>query len=96
MAFRPHVPQCGRRSRLSATRFDKDSHAESEKDFRRVDVAVAASTAAFAQEPLKTGMVTTPSEPGGYLGQDIRGAFQLAIDLEGGKLKKWVRVRLNA
>ena len=43
-------------------------------------------TAAQAQQPLKIGMITTLSGPGGYLGQDIRDAFQLAIDLEGGKL----------
>lgn len=41
---------------------------------------------ASAQTPLKIGMITTLSGPGGYLGQDIRDAFQLAIDLEGGKL----------
>jgi branched-chain amino acid transport system substrate-binding protein len=42
--------------------------------------------AAFAQEPLKIGMITTLSGPGGYLGQDIRDAFNLAIDMQGGKL----------
>ena len=36
--------------------------------------------------PLKIGMITTLSGPGGYLGQDIRDAFSLAIELEGGKL----------
>ena len=41
---------------------------------------------AFAQQPLKIGFITTLSGPGGYLGQDIRDAFQLAIDAEGGKL----------
>lgn len=41
---------------------------------------------ALAAEPLKIGFITTLSGPGGYLGQDIRDAFQLAIDLEGGKL----------
>jgi branched-chain amino acid transport system substrate-binding protein len=41
---------------------------------------------AFAQQPLKIGMVTTLSGPGGYLGQDVRDAFNLAIELEGGKL----------
>jgi branched-chain amino acid transport system substrate-binding protein len=39
-----------------------------------------------AQQPLKIGMITTLSGPGGYLGQDIRDGFQLAIDREGGKL----------
>jgi branched-chain amino acid transport system substrate-binding protein len=41
---------------------------------------------AAAQQPLKIGFITTLSGPGGYLGQDIRDAFQLAIDAEGGKL----------
>ena len=43
--------------------------------------AIAAPALARAQTaPLKIGMVTTLSGPGGYLGQDIRDAFQLAID----------------
>jgi branched-chain amino acid transport system substrate-binding protein len=46
----------------------------------------AAGSAATAQEPLRIGQITTLSGPGGYIGQDIRDAFQLAIDLEGGKL----------
>jgi branched-chain amino acid transport system substrate-binding protein len=41
---------------------------------------------AHAQEPLKIGVITTLSGPGGYLGEDIRDGLQLAIDLEGGKL----------
>jgi branched-chain amino acid transport system substrate-binding protein len=40
----------------------------------------------FAQEPVKIGMITTLSGPGGYIGEDIRDAFQLAVDQEGGKL----------
>ena len=44
------------------------------------------ATAAFAQQPVKIGMITTLSGPGGYLGQDIRDAVKLAIDMEGGKL----------
>lgn len=35
---------------------------------------------------VKIGFVSTFSGPAGYLGQDIRDAFQLAIDREGGKL----------
>ena len=52
--------------------------------------AVAATllgfSAASAQQPLKIGMISTLSGPAGYLGVDIRDAFQLAIELEGGKL----------
>jgi branched-chain amino acid transport system substrate-binding protein len=44
------------------------------------------ATAAAAQEPLKIGMITTLSGPGGYLGQDIRDAFTLAVKMQGGKL----------
>ena len=42
-----------------------------------------AAGAASAQEPLKIGMITTLSGPGGYLGQDIRDAFNLAIEMQG-------------
>jgi len=48
--------------------------------------ASLAATTAYAQAPVKIGMITTLSGPGGYLGQDIRDAFKLAIDMEGGKL----------
>ena len=49
--------------------------------------ATTAYTAtALAQQPVKIGMITTLSGPGGYLGQDIRDAFKLAIDMGGGKL----------
>jgi len=41
---------------------------------------------AMAQAPVKIGFITTLSGPGGYLGADARDAFQLAIDLGGGKL----------
>ncbi|HEY8579981.1 MAG TPA: ABC transporter substrate-binding protein, partial [Beijerinckiaceae bacterium] len=41
---------------------------------------------ALAQAPVKIGMVTTLSGPGGYLGQDVRDAFNLAVELQGGKL----------
>ena len=41
---------------------------------------------AMAQAPVKIGMVTTLSGPGGYLGADVRDAFNLAIEMEGGKL----------
>ncbi|CAM5210846.1 ABC transporter substrate-binding protein [Bosea thiooxidans] len=48
--------------------------------------ATLAASTALAQQPVKIGMITTLSGPGGYLGQDIRDAFKLAIDMEGGKL----------
>jgi branched-chain amino acid transport system substrate-binding protein len=47
-------------------------------------VAVALATPAFAQSPVKIGMITTLSGPGGYLGQDVRDGFKLAI--QDGKL----------
>ncbi len=39
-----------------------------------------------ATEPVKIGMITTLSTKAGYLGEEIRDGFQLAIDQEGGKL----------
>ncbi len=42
--------------------------------------------AAYADDAVKIGMITTLSGPAGYLGQDIRDGFQLAIDQNGGKL----------
>ena len=57
---------------------------------RKFTFAIALSTilssAALAQEPVKIGLITTLSGPAGYLGADIRDGFQLAIELEGGKL----------
>jgi branched-chain amino acid transport system substrate-binding protein len=44
------------------------------------------ATGAFAQDPVKIGMITTLSGPAGYLGQDVRDGFQLAVDMEKGKL----------
>lgn len=41
---------------------------------------------ALAQTPVKIGIITSLSGPGGYLGQDIRDGFELAIDMGGGKL----------
>jgi len=49
-------------------------------------LALFAFAPAMAQQPVKIGMVTTLSGPGGYLGQDVRDAFNLAIEMEGGKL----------
>ncbi len=41
---------------------------------------------ALAGEPVKIGMITTLSTKAGYLGEDIRDGFQLAINQEGGTL----------
>ena len=41
---------------------------------------------AVAADAVKIGMVTTLSTKAGYLGEDIRDGFKLAIDEEGGKL----------
>ncbi|WP_293859742.1 ABC transporter substrate-binding protein [uncultured Alsobacter sp.] len=41
-------------------------------------LALAASTAS-AQAPVKIGLITTLSGPGGYIGEDIRDGFKLAI-----------------
>ncbi|WP_048647006.1 ABC transporter substrate-binding protein [Nitratireductor soli] len=49
-------------------------------------ITLAAASATQADEPVKIGMITTLSGPAGYLGQDIRDGFQLAIDAEGGTL----------
>ena len=45
-----------------------------------------AATGVLAQAPVKIGMITSLSGPGGYLGQDIRDGFKLAIEMQGGKL----------
>jgi branched-chain amino acid transport system substrate-binding protein len=39
-----------------------------------------------AMEPVKIGMITTLSTKAGYLGEEIRDGFQLAIDQEKGRL----------
>lgn len=49
-------------------------------------LSLARTVAAFAKEPVTIGMITTLSGPAGYLGQDIRDGFQLAIDQNGGEL----------
>ena len=46
-------------------------------------IALLASSS-HAADPVKIGMITTLSGPAGYLGQDIRDGFKLAM--EGGKL----------
>lgn len=49
-------------------------------------LALSLSSAAYAEDALKIGMITTLSGPAGYLGQDIRDGFQLAIDANKGQL----------
>ena len=50
-------------------------------------LAVVAAQMANAQTPpVKIGLVTTLTTSSGYLGEDVRDGFQLAIDEEGGKL----------
>jgi branched-chain amino acid transport system substrate-binding protein len=63
------------------------------RDFLLAGAAGAATLAApavlraqGAGAPVKIGFITTLSGPAGYLGQDIRDAFQLAMEQEGGKL----------
>jgi branched-chain amino acid transport system substrate-binding protein len=54
--------------------------------FLGIALSSLAAAVAVAQPPVKIGMITTLSGPGGYLGQDIRDGFKLAVDMEGGKL----------
>lgn len=51
-----------------------------------VAVSALLATAGFAQNPVKIGFITTLSGPGGYIGADARDGFQLAVEMEGGKL----------
>ncbi len=44
------------------------------------------SALARDMKPVKIGMITTLSTKAGYLGEEIRDGFQLAIDMEGGRL----------
>ncbi len=58
--------------------------------FAKLSAGVALSallvTGAAAQQPVKIGFITTLSGPGGYIGADARDAFNLAVEMEGGKL----------
>lgn len=48
--------------------------------------ALAAASAAQAQEPMKIGVVSVLTGPAATLGQQVRDGFQMAIDQMGGKL----------
>jgi len=59
------------------------------KPLEKWSMALALSACAMsvqAQEPVKIGFIGTLSTPAGYLGEDERDAFNLAIKQEGGKL----------
>ena len=49
-------------------------------------IVLASTVAAPAAEPVKIGMVTTLSTGAGYLGEDVRDGFLLAVSQEDGKL----------
>ncbi len=51
-----------------------------------IGLGVAVAAAPAMAEPVKIGMITTLSGPAGYLGEDVRDGFLLAMDEEGGKL----------
>jgi branched-chain amino acid transport system substrate-binding protein len=51
-----------------------------------VALSALLATGAVAQQPVKIGLITTLSGPGGYIGADARDAFNLAVEMEGGKL----------
>ena len=57
-------------------------------------VASLAGGSASAAEPLKIGMITTLSTAGGYLGEDVRDGFLLAMAEEGGNKLGGVPVQL--
>lgn len=49
-------------------------------------VVLLTTPLALAAEPVKIGMITTLSTKAGYLGEEIRDGFKLAIAMEGGSL----------
>ncbi len=49
-------------------------------------LAMTFASAVAAAQDVKIGMITTLSTKAGYLGEEIRDGFQLAIDRQGGKL----------
>ncbi len=49
-------------------------------------VALLLPSISYSADTLKIGMITTLSTKAGYLGEEIRDGFKLAMDKEGGKL----------
>ena len=49
-------------------------------------LAICSVSAAVAADGVKIGMITTLSTKAGYLGEEIRDGFRLAMDGQGGKL----------
>ena len=56
------------------------------KIFLSVYILLFSVSLAMAGEPVKIGMITTLSTKAGYLGEDIRDGFKLAIAMQDGKL----------
>lgn len=57
--------------------------------FRKLCVAASTASlaaAAAAADPVKIGFITTLSTPAGYIGEDLRDGFNLAVKQGGGKL----------
>jgi len=57
--------------------------------YAKLCLAIALAASAFsasAQAPIKIGFITTLSTSSGYIGEDLRDGFQLAIKQQGGKL----------
>ncbi|MDB5028778.1 MAG: transporter substrate-binding protein [Candidatus Eremiobacteraeota bacterium] len=56
--------------------------------------ALLGTAPAIAADPVKIGMITTLSTAGGYLGEDVRDGFKLAMEEEGGNKLGGVPVQL--
>ncbi len=54
--------------------------------FSALTLAAVAASPALAEKAVPIGFITTLSTPAGYLGQDERDGFMLAVKEEGGKL----------
>ena len=51
-----------------------------------LSIQIGLAAPALAQTPVKIGIITSLSGSNGYVGQDIRDGFELAVDMGGGKL----------